>query len=273
MQNIQDKEFDQLFRDRFEGAETEPSANLWENIETQLGNKPKRVFPVYWIAAALCAAVVAVGLLFRQSEKPQGITSVAQTAVSEHRSANGRITAKEKPLAVIDPVVRVSGSLSADAARPSSERVKPASARKLLAYTKVSAGESVSGKAAANVQASETKKDLTAMQPLMLIAHPENRTVSVKQKKEQLPESGKDTPEELMLASAAAAKDETADDHGTREKHRGIRNIGDLVNYVVNKLDKREEKMLKFETNDDESSLIGINIGMIRFSRKDKNNN
>lgn len=269
MQNIQDKEFDQLFRDRFEGAETEPSANLWENIETQLGSKPKRVFPVYWLAAALCAVAVTAGLLFRKPEK--GITSVAQTAVSEHRSANGRIAVKEKPLAVIDPVVRVSDSLSVDAVRPSSARVKPASARKILAFTKVSGGVSVSGKATADVHASETKKDLTAMQPLVLIVHPENRVVSVKQKKEQLPESVKETPEELMLASAA--KNETADDHETREKHRGIRNIGDLVNYVVNKLDRREEKMLKFETNDDESSLIGINIGMIRFSRKDKNNN
>ena len=257
MQNIQDKEFDQLFRDRFEGAETEPSGNLWGNIETQLGNKPKRVFPVYWVAAALCGVAVTAGLLFRQPEKRQAI---AQTAVSENRPANkhiaDRTVVKQKALAVIDPVVPMSGSSSVATVRLSSATVKPAA-------------EEVR----ASVQTGETKKDLTAMQPLMLIAHPENRTVSVKQKKEQLPESGKDTPEELMLASAAAAKDETADDHGTREKHRGIRNIGDLVNYVVNKLDKREEKMLKFETNDDESSLIGINIGMIRFSRKDKNNN
>lgn len=234
MQNIQDKEFDQLFRDRFDGAETEPSANLWENIGTQLGNKPKRVFPVYWLAAALCAAAVTAGLLFRQPEKRQAIVSVAQTVVREHRSANKAVTViKEKPSV---PVYVASARIPSASAKPIALDIKD-----------------------------ETKKDLAAMQPLTLIVHPENRTVSVKQKKEELPEPAKETPEELMLASTAADKD----DHEASEKHRGIRNIGDLVNYVVNKLDKREEKMLKFETNDDESTLIGINIGMIRYNRKD----
>lgn len=239
MQNIQDKEFDQLFRDRFDGAETEPSDNLWGNIETQLGNKPKRVFPVYWVAAALCAAAVTAGLLFRQPEKGQAIVSVAQTVVREHRSANKAVAVvREKPSV---PVYIASVRIPSASAKPAGRDIKK-----------------------------ETKKDLAAMQPLALIVHPDHITVSVRQKKEELPEPAKETPEEQMLASTAASdRNETTDDHEVSEKHRGIRNIGDLVNYVVNKLDKREEKMLKFETNDDESTLIGINIGMIRYNRKD----
>ena len=49
---------------------------------------------------------------------------------------------------------------------------------------------------------------------------------------------------------------------------RGIRNMGDLINFVVDKVDKREDKLIRFDTDDDNSSLIGINIGMIKFSKK-----
>ena len=49
MQQMQDKEFDKLFKDRFEDAEIEPSANLWANIEHELAPKKKRVFPIYWM--------------------------------------------------------------------------------------------------------------------------------------------------------------------------------------------------------------------------------
>ena len=44
--------------------------------------------------------------------------------------------------------------------------------------------------------------------------------------------------------------------------------MGDLINFVVDKVDKREDKLIRFDTDDDNSSLIGINIGMIRFSKK-----
>ena len=46
MHHMQDKEFDQLFKDKFDDAQIEPSANLWANIEAELVPKRKRVFPV-----------------------------------------------------------------------------------------------------------------------------------------------------------------------------------------------------------------------------------
>ncbi|HEY0175790.1 MAG TPA: hypothetical protein VGC08_05390 [Pedobacter sp.] len=272
MQNIQDKEFDQLFRDRFEGAETEPSANLWENIETQLENKPKRVFSVYWIAAALCAAALTAGLLFRQPENRQAIKLVSAWQTAGHRSANKTVSpddriVKEKPSETEVRVLSVTGS-SSPASQPS------ASGRSSLPGAAVHAASVITNTAAVAGE-NGTKKDLTAMQPLALIVHPEYSAISVKQKKEKLPEPAKETPEEIMLASAevspAVKQEGAAEEDEPREKHRGIRNIGDLVNYVVNKVDKREEKFLKFKTEDDDSSLIGINIGMIRFNRRDKN--
>ena len=50
MQHMPDKEFDQLFRDKFNDAEIEPSANLWASIDQKLEPKRKRTFPIYWMA-------------------------------------------------------------------------------------------------------------------------------------------------------------------------------------------------------------------------------
>jgi hypothetical protein len=69
MQNIQDKAFDQLFKDKFETAEIRPSADLWNRIAAELPPAPKRRFPVYWMAAALALVVVGLGLLMPATEK------------------------------------------------------------------------------------------------------------------------------------------------------------------------------------------------------------
>jgi len=60
---MQDKAFDQLLRDKFEEAEIQPSADLWNGISEQLSPKPKRSLPVYWMAAAVAVIVVTIGLL------------------------------------------------------------------------------------------------------------------------------------------------------------------------------------------------------------------
>ncbi|RZK67786.1 MAG: hypothetical protein EOO85_25115 [Pedobacter sp.] len=52
---MEDRDFDQLFKDQFEEAEVTPSANLWGNIEKELSPKKKVVLPAYWMAAAVVA--------------------------------------------------------------------------------------------------------------------------------------------------------------------------------------------------------------------------
>ncbi|MNL29759.1 hypothetical protein D3C87_1514530 [compost metagenome] len=50
--------------------------------------------------------------------------------------------------------------------------------------------------------------------------------------------------------------------------NKGIRNVGDLVNFVVNKIDRREKKLIQFDTDDDNSSIVALNIGFIKLNRK-----
>jgi hypothetical protein len=69
------------------------------------------------------------------------------------------------------------------------------------------------------------------------------------------------TPSRVMFASNEPVIE--------TETKPSIRNIGDLVNLVVEKIDKRDKKLIRFATDDDDnSSLVGINIGFIKLNKK-----
>jgi hypothetical protein len=80
-----------------------------------------------------------------------------------------------------------------------------------------------------------------------------------------------DTSVMASTGTETSVTDNAVNENDQVEK-KGIRNAGDLINFVVEKIDKREQKFLKFSTDeDDNSSLVGINIGFIKInSRKHK---
>ncbi|MGZ3836482.1 MAG: hypothetical protein ACXVB0_23405, partial [Mucilaginibacter sp.] len=53
-------------------------------------------------------------------------------------------------------------------------------------------------------------------------------------------------------------------------KKRGIHNMGDLVNIVVAKLDKRKNKVIEFTDTDDESTITAVNMGPLKIKKEDK---
>lgn len=258
---MQDKEFDQLFRDRFEEAEITPSANLWNHIDEELNVKRKRVFPFYRAAAAVVLITAATGLLWKnQSAKLQlktAVTRVKDTAVTHpDRTVSEQVAVKSQHIAVYPHAadrknsgpVQVAGNIPAEA--PVESKVM--------------------------VSSYEEKKDLLAMQPSAVIAHPDHKDLVLKNEvpKQSLPQQPvtalakvEEAPaEEVVLASADLHKEEN---ENRQSEGRRIRNVGDLVNYVVDKVDKREEKFIQFKTDDDDnSSLVSLNIGMFRFNQK-----
>jgi hypothetical protein len=256
MQHMQDKEFDALFKNRFESAEIEPSANLWSNIEEKLVVKRKRVFPVYWSAAAAFIAAVAIGLLFQQHDKVR----LGNTSAVVRQSGEGRA------------VGTVGAGADSKPAVPENNNQYMAS---LQHHTEVEERGYNSSEIAGTTPTEEAeKKDLLVMQPSVEIAHLVYKEAKVKQETVKLPEPIAKPVEEVMIASAEVAEDtgnetEELASENKRAESRGIRNVGDLVNYVVDKVDKREEKFIQFKTdNDDNSSLIGLNIGMFKFNQR-----
>jgi hypothetical protein len=54
-------------------------------------------------------------------------------------------------------------------------------------------------------------------------------------------------------------------------KKRGIHSLGSLINTIVAKIDKREDKLIEFTDNEDddsESTITGINLGIIKKKKQ-----
>lgn len=244
MQAMQDKDFDQLFKDKFEGAEIRPSANLWSNIEKELTPKKKRVFPIYWAAAAAVAVIaVSVGLLTPESEKMQlhGTAASSENSAAVGNNAGSAVTAAENTAATTVSVL---------------EEGTP-----LVLAPKVKLKNLVQENNLVAVQRNEKIKrhQITAVEMKTTL------------KEEEL-NSMQDLPTENVIANVPIPDIQRGDQELIETEGRerkGIRNVGDVINFVVDKLDKREKKLIQFKTDDDDnSSLIAVNIGILKFNSK-----
>lgn len=233
---MQDKEFDQLFRDKFEDAEIAPSANLWGNIVQELEPRKKRVLPVYWMAAAVAIVAVSVGLLMQEKEtiRLQGSDFATTTPVAEQ---------------VVKPEnvgIKTDSSPDENASKSTPLVIAP------------------------RLTAADVEKDFVAMQPKVSKVHPVNMEPEIVQPVVSQIVNEPVVPEvDIVIASANVPDEGNAITETEPAERKGIRNVGDIVNYVVDKVDRREKKFLKFNTDDDDnSSLVAINIGILKFNKR-----
>lgn len=258
MQAMQDKDFDQLFKDKFEGAEIRPSANLWSNIEKELTPKKKRVFPVYWAAAAAIAVIaVSVGLLAPEKEKMQLHGRVIEVASSGSKPA----IAEEGTVAPAEAGdANSNGSITSVSTTGSTVETAEQGTPLILA-PKMKLRNLVQ------------ENNLVAVQRNEKIKRHQIKAVEMKTTlKEEEVKSMLDLPTEHVIANVPIPDVQQGDQEltGTESSQRkGIRNVGDVINFVVDKLDKREKKLIQFKTDDDDnSSLIAVNIGILKFNPK-----
>jgi len=247
MQHMPDKEFDQLFRDKFNEAEIEPSTNLWANIETQLAPKRKRVFPIYWMAAASIAIAITAMLLLQKKEVIQLRGEV--TAATDVPTA----TDSKSILADHTPSISISES---SATSKSTRSFVSAESKKVKVYQ-------------ANLP--EEKYINTGLQPDAQTDRLAIKTMDVKPL-DVLPVKETATENPIVIASIPTnTNSNTITETEDVTERKGIRNVGDIVNYVVDKVDKRDKKLVKFNTDDDDnSSIVGINIGFLKFNKKNR---
>ena len=247
MQHMPDKDFDKLFKDSFIDAEIEPSADLWGNIAVQLEPKKKRTFPILWVAAASVAVVASV-LLFTQG----GDKIYLQGAAPEVAMVNTPETTQAVPVAATEETTAVNEAVLSDAV---------VSNRRLV-RTAVSKVETATIE---DVQ----EKSFGAMQPSEKNEHLVIKRVEVKPL-DVTPTVSNTIENQTMYAQAdTKTVDYFEPTEESDNNKKGIRNVGDLINYVVDKVDKRDKKIIKFDTDDDDnSSIIGLNIGFLKFNKK-----
>lgn len=255
MQHIPDNEFDRLFKDRLMDAEVQPANDLWERIAPQLTTKKKRYTSLYWSAAATVLIALSAGLLFKPQEKialhaPQvAVQTEAPVAANPRAIANDNDAPIETQIAAPEDQ---SGS---------TDQINHAFIEeKDINESNGSIGE---------------EKSLVAMQPVQEDLHHTIKAV-------EEPAAAITTEVETAITETAlannsksvdtepemsAAINETAEQE--QQSRPRIRNAGDLVNFVVDKLDKREQKFVEFRTDDDEgTSLVAINIGPLKINQR-----
>ena len=243
---MQDKEFDQLFKDYFEEAEIQPSPALWGAIQAEIEPKSKtRVFPGWWMAAAIALVGLSAGLLFNKTEKIQLQGKAVVAKSTETAPLNTKPDVSNDEIITTTQLAKVTN-------RSSLNTASQADAKKLIA------GE---------------EKSLLVVQPNERLAHPVyigNETLA----KVDVGTIKENTATDVAIASAdvpATTVDAVVNENDQAE-HTRIRNVGDLINFVVDKVDKREQKFLQFKSDDDDnSSLVAINIGPFKLNpRKHK---
>ncbi len=246
MQHIPDKEFDNLFKDKFKDAEIEPSTNLWANIEKELAPKRKRTFPVYWMAAATIVVAFTAILVFQEKK-------VIKLHLDE--------TAKVKPTINDDTVVKpIVAPQTVEQASPMV--AKTATVNRAVEEKVVTPKNKVIENKSQNIQVVMQPSNTNEHLP---IKQQDARPIDVIPVK-VVP----DNPIVIAQATSTEKIDQNVITESSNER-KGIRNVGDLVNFVVEKVDKRDKKLVRFNTDDDDnSSIIGINIGFLKFNKKNK---
>jgi hypothetical protein len=253
--DMQDKEIDHLFRSELESYEVEPSAKLWGNITLGMDAKKSRL-KTYLSIAASVLILLSAGLYFVNGtgnfvKKPVQIAKVKK---------------QEPAKQVVAPQV-----ISPKVVQPQVENAMEVSKSPALRSRKI--------QIAVKRPSQSIQQDVTK-QPEAQLAHvtqpaitndvkfvvPDKQTPLVA--KTDVPDDTQfkttaDVPQQVPATKSIAA--------APAKKHR-IRNLGDLINVVVSKVDKRKDKLIEFSSSkdEDESVLSGLNLGFIKIKKEDK---
>ncbi|MCX2575812.1 hypothetical protein [Pedobacter sandarakinus] len=252
MQPIQDKDFDKLFKNAFDDAEIKPSRDLWGSIESEIEPKKKRIFPIYWLAAAAVLLVATVGFLVYQQQDTQSkqfVNYVAPGVVKpgeEKQHSAGEVATTIETATPKTPLPVSVQPITNTAKVKNGARVKPLQKQHIVTAPEMQKQETM----IAAVQ--EPQRDLKAKIDEAVLAKTNDVVLAA-------------NPTNIKIDDVVDVSAETTD-----ADTRNIRNVGDVVNFIVNKVDKRKDKFIQFRTDDDDSSISSINIGPFKFGKKKK---
>jgi hypothetical protein len=202
------------------------------------------------LSAAAILVVVTVGILIsNQQERVTLGSKLATNTIS-----------KVKPAVIEEPVeVELKKSVS------SVEPKKIASSKpNYPSKTKVAQTKAVE-------QPKVITSDKQIKQDVQLAQNNEVKPQDQNGLKQKIDDAIQKPKEESVIANnlTPIKTDELINDN--EQSFKNIKNVGDVVNIIVNKVDKRKDKFIQFRTDDDDSSLSSINIGPFKIGKRNKN--
>jgi hypothetical protein len=259
--DMQDKEFDGLFRSKLDEFETEPSTKVWADIAVELdaSKRKKAPWPFLSIAASIIV-LIAGGILFVPTKK----------GTNTKQRVKARIAKTIQPATVTGSTTTHGPLVLLSANKPVKLKETYIQARAKKAFARAG----ISGK---DTNAVSIKVEVAKTDDHELIApvSPKQPVIS----KAVVP--GIETQLAVKVATgqpgAVSAKppllanqlpDNSNKELAPAKSRRKIRSLGDLINLVVAKVDKRKDKVLEFSDDDDnESNLVSVNLGIIKIKK------
>ncbi|MCO4292470.1 hypothetical protein NF867_06330 [Solitalea sp. MAHUQ-68] len=239
MSQLSDKDFDKLFSEAFENFNEEPSAKVWFSVENDLERQRlagRKIRLAQWSIAASVVLCLVAGALFltnKQQLKGDSIVSVGNNDPNPDKEIKSRAVIIQSPKAQ-----------SAQPAEPGTETKEQKTApvrKKTPAKNKVKA----------DVEMSDTR--------LAQVSNTEPSFIQAKNSTGAIPSDQCIPVVEPKLLHQALIASNDATDEG------GIPTIGDALNYIAAKVDKRDKKFLAINKK---SSSFSLNLGVIKFERK-----
>ena len=265
-----DKEFDKAIKSSFEDFEVEPTAKSWENISAQLNQKSKgKKLPIFWLSVA-ASVVIVLSIGVNIYVKP--IDDII------------KLRAQETPKVV---VIKEGSNLQA------ANKKNGNTGNDKVVKTELNKGEKlVNSSVKTNKNQAEIAKNNSLEKNILPDATitPNANVLVVKKVEEVIAATKpvrKPTVTEKMIAEENAkgansinnqtafainTNDEILNDEGAQSDRKvKIRTVGDLVNFVVAKVDKREEKIIRVsKTEESDNEITGINLGLFKFRKAEK---
>jgi hypothetical protein len=254
--DMQDKEFDQVFNSKFEDFEVEPSAMVWNNIAGKLdGKKSKRaIMPYLSIAATILVLLTACILFMQKGNTPAQKTNKNKLTANRVKQIKPEVNQPEA-----QPAIVVAKSIDRVASIIKHQTVNTFPVNKIIV--------AVNTKVDNAVKEPETVKP-DKQQLIATVTAPASTAVKASVPDVQLTPKTVDVvaPIERPAVMASVENQNVAP-----VKKRGIHNLGGLINALVAKVDKREDKIIEFSDSDDddtESNVTGVNLGLIKIKRQ-----
>ena len=247
MEPMQDKDFDQLFKQRFDDFEAEPSNRSWENITAHLDGqkKKRRAIPSYWMAAASVVVLASAVLwLYKPVEviKLQGKADT-QVAISEK-------TAIDVNRDVDDVAENTIENLTAAVMPVQKERTRKV--------------RSTNGENGKHLKQEETPAAERAKQ-----VQPESMLANQPVKVNEIPKADVRIEESPVVLAQVDPMEEDQNTESEPARQR-IRSVGGLVNFVIAQVDRRDNKIIEFKDGNEGAEVSGINLGPIKFKSRNK---
>jgi len=264
---MSDKDFDQLFSSKLADMEMEPSANVWNNITSELdGKKDKKAGIPFMRIAATIIVIMGVGLFFLRPEHV--VTNLHGQAVTIEpvTSASTNTPATQSQSVTNEPVIEEPAN-SVEAVVKHRTGVETSSATIAKIGSSVKSPIDTVGRSQNVITVPNQTTVNTSTQVIAVTQQPVTQTPDAKGSNLPVKANGLEPVKNQNPIIAANPVTKTTEQV---KRKRGIHSLGDLLNVVIAKVDKREDKLIEFTNNSDDDSfnVTGVNLGLVHAKRE-----